>query len=510
MAVFDEYEDYDALGLAGLIRGRQTTPEELLDAALDRVAARNPEINAVIHLMEDAARESISRGLPDGPVSGVPFMLKDLHGLFAGEPTTNGSRLYQRNVADHDSTIIARYRRAGLVMLAKTNTPELGISGTTEPVLHGPTPNPWDPARSAGGSSGGAAAAVAVGMVPVAQGSDGGGSIRSPASKCGLYGLKPTRARTPAGPDAGEGWSGLSKYHVVSRTVRDSAVLLDVTHGPEPGDPYAAPRPEGSFLAEVGRNPGRLRVALWTEGLYGERIDPECVRAAERVAGLLTDLGHMVTPAVPPVSGSECRTAMCTVMTAHTANHVNSRLAVLGREVRPDDLENITRLVAEEGRRLSARDYVNTLLMIHRTGRRLAGFFDDYDIILSPTLADPPFPLGALDMMGEDLEVYIERMWGHLAFTPLFNLSGCPAASLPMHMTPDGLPVGVQIGASFGNEALLLRLSGQLEEAHPWRDRRPDSDLRKRVESGKSARSEGSLPRVLGKGHPRQEDSCGS
>ena len=400
-------------------------------------------------------------------------MLKDLHCLFDGEPTANGSRLYQRNVADHDSTITARYRQAGLVTLAKTNTPELGISGTTEPVLHGPTLNPWDTSRSAGGSSGGGAAAVAVGMVPIAQGSDGGGSIRSPASKCGLYGLKPTRARTPSGPDAGEGWSGLSTYHVLSRTVRDSAAMLDVTHGPEPGDPYAAPRPEGPFLAEVGRDPGRLRIALWTEGLYSERIDRECVLAAERVGELLTDLGHTVTPAVPPVSGSECRTAMCTVMAAHTANHVVSRLAVLDRELQADDLENITRLVAEEGRRLSARDYVNTLLMIHRTGRHLAAFFDDYDIILSPTLADPPLPLGALDMMGDDLEVYIERMWGHLAFTPLYNLSGCPAASLPMHMTPNGLPVGVQIGASFGNEALLFRLSAQLEEADPWWDRRP-------------------------------------
>ncbi len=473
MAVFDEYEDYDALGLAGLIRDRLVTPEELLDAALARVAAKNPEINAVIHLMEDAARQSIARGLPGGPVSGVPFMLKDLHCLFAGAPTTNGSRLYRTNVAGHDSTITERFRHAGLVVLAKTNTPELGISGTTEPVLLGPTLNPWDASRSAGGSSGGAAAAVAAGMVPVAQGSDGGGSIRSPASMCGLYGLKPTRARTPAGPDAGEGWSGLSSYHVLSRTVRDSAVLLDVTHGPEPGDPYAAPPPDGGFLAEVGRDPGSLRIALWTEGLYGERIDPECVQAAERAARVMTDLGHTVVPAVPPVSGSECRTAMRTVMAAHTANHVDSRLAALGRRQQADDLENVTRMVAEQGRRLSARDYVNTLLMIHRTGRRLASFFEDYDIILSPTLADPPLLLGALDMMGEDVEVYIERMWGHLAFTPLYNLSGCPAASLPMHMTPDGLPVGVQIAASFGNEALVFRLSAQLEQADPWWDRRP-------------------------------------
>ncbi|MDE0376372.1 MAG: amidase [bacterium] len=473
MALFDEYEDHDALGLAGLIRDRRTTPDELLDAALERVATRNPGVNAVIHLMEDAARETISRGLPPGPVSGVPFMLKDLHGLCAGEPTTNGSRLYQGNVADHDSTIIARYREAGLLLFAKTNTPEVGISGTTEPVLYGPTLNPWDRSRSAGGSSGGGAAAVVTGMVPVAQATDGGGSIRSPAANCGLFGLKPTRARTPAGPDAGEGWSGLATYHVVSRTVRDSAVFLDVAHGPEPGDPYTAPVPDRDFLAEVGRDPGRLRIALWTEGLCGEPVDPECVLAAERVAGRLAELGHTVTPAVPPVSGAESRRAITTILVGHTANHVTLRLNALGRALRSDDLENITRLAAEEGNRLSARDYANALVMAHRTGRQMAGFFDEYDIILSPTLADPPLPLRGLDMMGDDLDYYMDRLWGHMAFTPLYNLSGCPAASLPMRMTPDGLPVGVQIGAAFGNEAILFRLAAQLEEADPWWDRRP-------------------------------------
>ena len=473
MPVFDEYENYDALGLGGLVRDRLISPDELLDTALDRIAVRNPALNAVIHLMEATARSAIDRGLPAGPVSGVPFMLKDLHGLCAGEPTTNGSRLYQGFVADHDSTIIKRYRQAGLVLVAKTNTPELGICGTTEPVLHGPTLNPWDTSRSAGGSSGGGAVAVVTGMVPVAQATDGGGSVRSPAANCGLYGLKPTRARTPAGPDAGEGWSGLATYHVVTRTVRDSAVLLDLAHGPEPGDPYIAPAPEGDFLAEVGRDTGRLRIALWTEGLHGERIDVQCVLAAERAAGLLTDLGHLVTHAVPPVSGAECRTAIRTILAGHTANHVDLRLAALGRALHPDDLENITRLAAEEGRRHSARHYANALLMAHRAGRRLAGFFGDYDIILSPTLADPPLPLGTLDMMGDDLDAYMERMWGHMAFTPLYNLTGCPAASLPMHITPDGLPVGVQIGAAFGNEALLFRLSAQLEEADPWWDRRP-------------------------------------
>ncbi len=476
MAVFEEYESYDAIGLAGLVRDGLVTADELVDTVLDRIAARNPGVNAVIHLMEDAARSAIAGGLPSGPVSGVPFMLKDLHGLCAGEPTTNGSRLYRGNVADHDSTIVARYRQAGLLLVAKTNTPELGISGTTEPVLHGPTLNPWDRSRSAGGSSGGGAAAVVTGMVPVAQATDGGGSIRSPAANCGLFGLKPTRARTPAGPDAGEGWSGLATYHVVSRTVRDSAVFLDVAHGPEPGNPYVAPVPDGDFLSEVGRDPGRLRVALWTEGLHGERIDPECVLAAERVAGMLSDLGHSVTPAVPPVSGAEIRTAIRTILVAHTANHVDLRLAAQGRTLRSDDLENVTRLAVEEGRRLAAREYANALLMAHRTGRRLAGFFNEYDVILSPTLADPPLPLRGLDMMGDDLDIYMERMWDHMAFTPLYNLSGCPAASLPMHMTPGGLPVGAQIGAAFGNEALLFRLSSQLEESHPWRDRRPPEE----------------------------------
>ena len=472
MASFDEYEDYDALGLARLIRDGEVSATDLLEAALDRVAERNPAVNAVVHLMEPAAKRFIDAGLPDGPLSGVPFMMKDLFGLYEGEPTTNGSRLFEGFVADHDSTLTERFKQAGLVTLAKTNTPEFGLSGATEPVLHGPTLNPWDPRSSVGGSSGGSAAAVATGMVPAAHASDGGGSIRIPAANCGLFGLKPTRARVPAGPDAGEGWSGLSTYHVVTRSVRDSAAILDAVHGPAPGDPYMAPPPPREFLHEASAPPGNLRIALWTEGLAGETIDAECVRAAESAAALLGELGHEVTPAVPPVSGSEIAAAFRIVMAAHTANNVELRTAATGLPVPQEGLENVTRLLAEEGRRISARDYANALLMIHRVGRGLGGFFEDFDALLSPTLADPPLPLGAMDMMSTDLDAYVATMVGHLAFTPLYNVSGCPAATLPLHWTDDGLPVGVQVGARFGDEATILRLSGQLEEAVPWWERR--------------------------------------
>lgn len=477
MGTFAEYEDYDALGLAGLVRRGEITAPGLLEASLERAEAHNPRLNAVIRLMEDEAARTVSGPLPDGRLSGVPFLMKDLFTMYAGVATTNGSRLYADSVPDHDSTITTRFKEAGLVIAGKTNTPELGISGTTEPVFTGPTLNPWDPTRSPGGSSGGGAAAVAAGIVPMAQASDGAGSIRSPASNCGLYGLKPTRARTPAGPDAGEGWSGLSTYLVVSRSVRDTAAALDALEGPEPGDPYAIAPPARPFLDEVGAPPGSLRVALWTEGLDGESVDSECVGAAENIASLLGDLGHEITPATPPVSGVECKTAVRTVLVAHTANHVDTRAAALGRSLDPGDLENVTALAAEEGRRLPARDYAAALAMIHRTGRQMARFFEEFDIVLSPTLADPPLPLGAMDMMGKDLDAYLDVMLGHLAFTPLYNLSGCPAASLPLHWTSEGLPVGVQVGAPFGDEATILRLSAQLEEAVPWWNKRPPSAM---------------------------------
>ena len=475
MSTFAEYEDYDAIGLGELIRDKKVRADEVLDAALERVAARNPSVNAVVHLMEDRARAAIRDGLPDGPLSGVPFMLKDLYTLYEGEPTTNGSRLFRGFVADHDSTITQRFRAAGLVIMAKTNTPEFGLNAATEPLLHGATLNPWNPARSAGGSSGGAAAAVATGMVPIAHATDGGGSIRVPAANCGLFGLKPTRARVPAGPDIGEGWSGLSTSHAVSWSVRDSAALMDATHGSALGDPYWAPPPRQPYGKEVGAPPGTMRIALWTEGLADEQIDPECVRGAEKVAELLTDLGHHITPTRLPISGHDFLPALRIIIASHTANNLDLRAETTGLAVEATDTENIPRLFGEEGRRLSGRDYVRALLVIHRTGRQLADFFRNYDAILSPTQADQPLPLGAIDMTGTDLDAYVDRLFGHMAFTPLYNITGCPAATLPLHTTSDGLPVGIQVGAPFGDEAAIFRLAAQLEGASPWWGQRPPS-----------------------------------
>ncbi len=470
MSAFDAYEQHDLLGLADLVRTGETTPEELLEAALERIEARNPALNAFVHVMEDAARAAVAAGLPDGPLRGVPYALKDLYMLYAGAPTTNGSRLYADHVADHDSTLVARLRAAGLVIVGKTNTPELGLNASTEPVLHGPTRNPWAPDRTPGGSSGGAAAAVAAGMLPAAHATDGGGSIRIPASDCGLFGLKPSRGRNPQGPDVGEGWSGLATGHAVTRTVRDSAALLDATHGPAPGDPYAAPPPARRFLEEVGADPGRLRIGLWTEGLAGERIDPECVRAAEDAARLCESLGHHVEPALPPIDGAALRGATTAIIAGNVAHGLDLRAESRGRPVADGEVENATRRFAEMGRSLTARDYARALFDIHAIGRRLGGYFERFDVVLSPTLADPPLLLGTLDMMEDDFDAFSNRLLDHIPFTPLFNISGCPAASLPLHWTADNLPVGVQIGARFGDEATLLRLAASIEQARPWRD----------------------------------------
>ena len=474
MAGFDDYESYDALGLAALVRTGEVTAEELLDAALGRLDARDPALNAVVHRMDDDARAAIAAGLPDGPFRGVPYMLKDLYLLADGHPTTNGSRLFADFVADHDSTYVARLRAAGLVLTAKTNTPEFGLNMTTEPALHGPTRNPWGLGLSAGGSSGGSAAAVAAGILPAAHATDGGGSIRIPAAQCGLFGLKPTRARNPAGPDIGEGWSGLSTGHAVTRSVRDSAALLDATNGPAPGDPYVAPAPARAYAAEVGADPGSLRIALLDHGMAGEAIDPECVHASRDAAKLCESLGHRVEPAVPEVDVPSYREAMRVIISANVRNTLDARAQARGRAVdEAREVETMTRLFAEEGARLPSAAYARAIVTLHTTGRRFARFFATYDVLLSPTIASPPLPLGTFDMMGDDLDTYCNALFEAIPFTPLYNVTGCPAATLPLHWTADGLPVGVQLGAQFGDEATLFRLAAQLEAARPWADRRP-------------------------------------
>jgi amidase len=473
MAVFAEYDRYDALGLAQLVRDKEVSAAELLEAAIARVEAGNPRVNAIVHKLYDRARDAVAAGLPRGPFTGVPFMLKDLGAFQKGVPCSFGSRIFDGFIAPVDATITERYQAAGLVVLARTATPEFGLNASTEPALHGPTRNPWDPTRSAGGSSGGAAAAVASRMLPAAHASDGGGSIRIPAACCGLFGLKPTRARNPSGPLVGEGWSGMSVGHAVTISVRDSAALLDATHGAAPGDPYPAPPVARPFLQEVGADPGKLRIALVTVPPDGTQVHADCVAAAERAARLCGELGHVVEPAtlpaVPPIFGG----ATGVIISANLRNTLEQRGRALGREPGPQDVERVTWQMAELGRRHTASEYAAAVQTIHGIGRTVAAFFARYDVLITPTLAQPPVPLGHLDMMLDDLDTYTERLAAFMPFTPLFNITGQPAASLPLHWNADGLPVGVQFAGRFGDEATLFRLASQLEAAAPWRDRRP-------------------------------------
>jgi amidase len=473
MAAFSEFESYDALGLGDLVARKQISASELLDAAIARIEAMNPRINAVVQKMYDEARATIAAGLPAGPLAGVPFLIKDLYAWCNGARVGNGSRLYDGFVADRDYTIVERYKAAGLVILGRTNTPEFGLAPTTEPVANGPTRNPWDLSRSAGGSSGGAAAAVAVGMVPAAHATDGGGSIRIPAANCGVFGLKPTRARTPAGPFVGEGWSGMAVGHAVTRSVRDSAALLDAVAGPAPGDPYWAPPPKRPFLQEIGADPGRLRIAVSTVSPSGGGVHPECAAAATSAAKLCAELGHSVTEVAPSFDIRAMRWARDVVIAASLRNAIDARIETLGRPLRDGDVERITALWAERGVRYTARDYARALVILHGIGRRFGAFFADHDVLITPVLSQPPEPLGATDMMGDDLDAFGEKLFHLVCFTRQINVTGGPAASIPLHWTAEGLPVGVHFVADFGNEAVLFRLAARLEEARPWRRRRP-------------------------------------
>ena len=473
MAAFSEYDSYDALGLAELVAKRRISAAELLEAAIARIEAMNPTINAVVQKMYDAAHATVAAGLPAGPLSGVPFLIKDLYAWCKGAGSGNGSRLFDGFVAEQDFTIVERYKAAGLVILGRTNTPEFGLAPTTEPVANGPTRNPWDRSRSAGGSSGGATAAVACGMVPVAHATDGGGSIRIPAANCGVFGLKPTRGRTPSGPFVGEGWSGMAVGHAVTRSVRDSAALLDATAGSAPGDPYWAPPARRPFLQEVGADPGRLRIAFSTRSPSGGGVHAECVAATTNAAKLCAELGHSVAEAAPSFDMGAMRWARDVVIAASVRNGIDTRLEALDRPLRDGELERITALWAERGLKYTARDYARAIVILHGIGRRFGAFFADYDVLMTPVLSQPPEPLGATNMMSDDLDAFIERLFHLVCFTRQINVTGGPAASIPLHWTPEGLPVGVHFVADFGNEATLFRLAAQLEQAQPWRDRRP-------------------------------------
>jgi amidase/6-aminohexanoate-cyclic-dimer hydrolase len=468
-----EYDQYDGLGLAELIAKRHVTPLELLGAVRQRVEALNPRLNAFCALFFERAEAQLKNGLSDGPFKGVPFALKDLGVHLSGVPTTFGSRVYKNYVPDLDSTLVERYKRAGLVIFGKTATPEFGLTTTTESVLFGLTHNPWNLERTSGGSSGGASAAVSSRVLPMAHGSDGGGSIRIPASCCGLFGLKPTRGRVPLGPTQFESWNGCSHHHALTISVRDSAALLDATAGAELGSPFFVTPPARPFLQEVGADPGKLRVALVVEPTNGSTLDPECRKAVLEAAKLCESLGHKVEEAKLPVDDAPTRAAFMSVLQVSLARTLDDAAKPLGRAVTEKDVEPITWVIGQAGKNISSVVYSRAIATLHQVGLALAKFMQRYDVILQPTLGQPPVALGTLSLSRDDLQGYIKDVGAFSPNTALYNMSGQPSASVPLHWTAQGLPVGVMFTTRFGEDATLIRLAAQLEKAKPWAGRRP-------------------------------------
>jgi len=474
MNAADEFSQLDATAQAALVRRKDVKPAELVQAVIDRIEKVNPQINAVVTRMYDEALAAADAAALDAPFAGVPFLLKDLAASCAGVPMTSGSKFARGFTPNQDSDLVARYRRAGLIIVGKTNTPEFGILPTTEPQLFGPTRNPWNPGLTAGGSSGGSAAAVAAGIVPMAHANDGGGSIRIPASCCGVFGLKPTRARNPLGPFLGDVFSGLVVEHAVSRTVRDSAALLDATSGYSPGDPYCAPAPARPFAQEAGTDPGKLRIAFSAKAPLGTRTHPDCVAAVEDAARLLENLGHEVVDAAPAVNGEMLWKHFMTVWTAGVTWTVRNSMAALGRMPSEGELEPITIAYDALGKNVSAADYLIAVQYLQLLARQIAAFMKDYDILLSPTLGSPPLPLGSFVSTPEDrLALGVASRF--VPFTPVFNATGQPAMSVPLYWNAEGLPIGTHFAGRYGDEATLFRLASQLEQARPWANRRPPS-----------------------------------
>ena len=461
-----EYFSYDALGLAELVRTKQISSIELLEIAIALTEKLDPKLNAVPIKHFELARENLKNNTDSGIFNGVPFLLKDLNNYLKGTVTSGGSRVLENITADHTSELVKRTLDSGLNIFGKTNSPELGLTVTTEPVLYGPTRNPWDLDRSSGGSSGGASSAVAAGIIPMAQASDGGGSIRIPASCCGLFGLKPTRARTPLGPASLEGWGGQSIFHCVSVSVRDSAALLDVTSGPEKGAPYRSAYQEKSFLEQINIEPGNLKIGYLEDSSIS--VDEDVKEVMNSTIDLCQKLGHSVESTKINFSSEEISLAIITIISSNVSYAVKSQSDQTGREVSNEYFENVTLQMAENGNNFSASDYVNAIKINHRLGQELEKMFDQYDVLLSPVLASPPVKIGTIDMNTNDMKTYVERLTKYSPFTGIFNQSGQPSMSVPLFRTKDNLPVGSMFSAAFGNENLLFSLAGQLEQAQPW------------------------------------------
>lgn len=489
--MFQEYENHDGLGLAELVRDGEVQAKDLVDCAVKRIEARNPRLNAVVHKMYDQALAACRQPL-EGPFAGVPFLVKDLLAAVAGEPLTASCAFLDGFLPGYDSELVSRYRQCGLLLVGKTNAPEFGVMPVTEPAFRGATLNPWNPNHTPGGSSGGAAAAVTAGLVPLAHGNDGGGSIRIPASCCGLFGLKPTRGRNPLDVSLCEGWGGFVQDHVLTRSVRDSAAALDATHGPDSGAPFHVPWPERPYLDELAREPGPLRIAFSSKSLFGNSTHPDCVAAVEDAAKLCASLGHQVEEASPEIDKAYLIRSYLLMIAVDVAQAIEAAGQAMGRTPTADGFEPQTWTLGLIGRKASATDYAEAIEATRMAARGLAGFFESCDLFLTPTLAHPPVSLGYFDLTApESIQLAVLRrypvkalldkaldelskdVFESTANTMLFNMTGQPAMSVPLYWSGAGLPIGVQFAARFGDEARLFALAGQLERARPWFHKRP-------------------------------------
>jgi amidase len=463
----------DELGRAELVRSGELSARESIEAAIERIERLNPELNAVVTETFELALSAADSVDPAATFAGVPFLVKDLIATCAGVQHTAGSSFLRDHVAEEDTELVARLKGAGICIVGVTNTAELGNASTAEPHRFGPTRNPWARDRIPGGSSGGSAAAVAAGLVPAAHGNDGGGSIRIPASCCGLFGLKPTRGRNPLGPRYGDLYSGLVCEHVLTRSVRDSAALLDTVAGPAPGDPYAAPPPARPWLEEVGAEPGRLRIGVATRALSGVPVDAACAAAVEQTAALCADLGHEVEEAVPSFDATALEEAWFDLWVDGNAWFVDDWSHRLGRTPAEGELEPVTAALVGLGRSRSAAEHLRSMQVVQAESRRVAVFFDRYDLWLTPVLAQPPLPLGALEPPAEQPLDWCDIDAAFAPFTALANATGQPAMSVPLSWTKDGLPLGSHFLGRYGDESALFRLAAQLEAVRPWSGRRP-------------------------------------
>jgi amidase len=491
---FPAYHQYDGLGLAELVRRRKVSPAELVEEAIQRIETHNPQLNAVVYKLYERARTKAKGKLPEGPFEGVPLLVKDLHATLEGEPTSNGNKLWKNVPATVTTEMVRRWENSGAIIVGRTNTPEFGLVPYTESDTLGPARNPWDTTRSPGGSSGGSGAAVAARMVPLATGGDGGGSIRIPSSACGLFGLKPTRGRTPTGPIIGESWNGFDIDHVLTRSVRDSAAMLDATQGPDVGAPYIIPA-AGPFLKEVAKKPGKLRIAFSTRPMLGKNVHPDCVRGVEETVTLLRELGHEVVEAAPAIDGEEFSFRFLTILAGQIRADIEEAAEAAGRKVSSADFDITTFGTGLFGTMLKASDYARALRYLQRVAREVGRFFEQYDILLTPVLNQPPVKIGALKPSASEqtqlkfiartgatwileamgvIKPIAAQTFEYIPWTPVFNVTGQPAMSVPLHWNDEGLPIGMHFVGKWGEEATLFRLAGQLEKAKPWFDKAPE------------------------------------